>query len=344
MLGLSDVGVELDPWACATAVAAGHATVRADVTQFPCAHLAGRVDGLIASPPCQSFSAAGKGDGRAIVDQLVAAVHAGRWDPIDDGGASHVLEVGRWAETVRPRWVACEQVPEVLPVWRAYAARWRAMGWSTWAGVLCAADYGVPQTRRRALLLACLDRPAVPPAPTHCRGGADTLGGAVAPWVSMADALGWPADGLAPYERDVARPAPTLTAKSGGQWTLRPGGGRGRGQGHRDAVPDSEPAPTVSFGHDAASWIFERPATTVCGDPRLSFPGHHDEEHRSLSAEDGSVRLTLDQALALQSFPVDYPVQGNKTEAFRQVGNAVPPLLAAHVIAALTGANVPDGG
>ncbi len=41
--------------------------------------------------------------------------------------------------------------------------------------------------------------------------------------------------------------------------------------------------------------------------------------------------------LTLQSFPPDYPVQGTKTAQFRQVGDAVPPLLAAHILAAATG-------
>jgi len=61
MLGLTEVGIELDPWACATRRAAGHQVIRADVATFPLGHLAGRVTGLIMSPPCQAFSTAGAG-------------------------------------------------------------------------------------------------------------------------------------------------------------------------------------------------------------------------------------------------------------------------------------------
>lgn len=286
-LGLADIGFELDPAACATRAAAGHLTIRTDVRDVALAHLAGLVSAIIASPPCQSFSTAGNGDGRAVLDRLCAMVAAGDWgDGLGEGWA-HVLEPGRWVEALRPEWVALEQVPPVLPVWQVYAERWRRLGYSCWAGVLNAADYGVPQTRQRAFLVASRAQAILPPQATHARGGALTMFGELAPWVSMADALGWPRT-----------------------WEIA--GAKGQ-------------------------WVFERPATTVCGDPRLSFPGHHDEEHRGMSEDEGSVRLTLRDALILQSFRPDYPVQGNKTAAFTQVGNGVPPRLAAHVLSAVTG-------
>src|SRR5512139_1242400 len=68
LLGLAEVGVELDPAVCATRTAAGHATVRADVASLPVAHLKGRIRGLIASPPCQGFSAAGHRNGLSDLD------------------------------------------------------------------------------------------------------------------------------------------------------------------------------------------------------------------------------------------------------------------------------------
>lgn len=308
-LGLTEVGIEFDPWACATRRAAGHPVIRADVSQLPVDHLAGRVEGLIASPPCQAFSAAGNGQGRDLLDLFVGDVDRGDWGCrlVHGRVGAEVLQVGRWAEAIRPRWVACEQVPPVLPIWRAYAHRWRALyGWSTWAGVLNAADYGVPQTRRRAILVARSDGwPALPPDPTHAREPDASLFGELRPWVSMAEALEW--------------------------------------------VGEDEPARTLAGNRAPRQWAFERPATTIVGDARCWPPGHKvnaddrarlgDEADERYSDRAGTeaIRLTIRDALALQSFRPDYPVQGTKTAQFRQVGDAVPPLLAAHIVAAVTG-------
>lgn len=366
-LGLTDIGVELDPSACATAVAAGHRTIRADVASFPLDHLAGRVTGLIMSPPCQAFSLAGKGDGRAVVDRLVSAVHAGDWsavDPTRAGGYGHVLEVGRWAETLCPEWVACEQVPEALPVWQAYAQRWRAMGWSTWAGVLCAADYGVPQTRRRAFLIVSRVGRAAPPEATHAEDPHPALfGPALLPWVSMADALGWPSEvevhhirGAGMEERHGPRPgrrgdqpAPTVEGGSWRRWSIVTNNDSliRRGVTRRYERDSDRPAPSVTGS--ARSWVWRQPATTVAGDPQITARCHHDEGTQGANAKttaqvragdyEGTepIRLTLAEALTLQGFRPDYPVQGTKSAQFLQVGNAVPPPLAAHVIAAVTG-------
>lgn len=315
-IGLVAIGWEIDEAACATRAAAGHKTIRADVATWPLDQLVGRVDGIIASPPCQAFSTAGKGTGRQVLDELVDAVARGDWGwSHDDDRVRHVLEVGRWVETIRPRWVACEQVPPALPVWSAYADRWRhRFGWSTWAGILNAADYGVPQTRRRAFLLARRNgRPVHPPEPTHACDPQPGLFGELRPWVTMADALGW---GHAVVntrgERLVdcgTEPAPTLAGIAGSrsQWVLREIQERG-------AVRTlDQPAMTISASADNGNFRFElwphrRPATAI----------------------------SLRDALILQGFPPDYPLQGTRSKQWEQIGNAVPPPLAAAVVAAVT--------
>ncbi len=77
------------------------------------------------------------------------------------------VEPLRWAVALRPRWVALEQVPGVLELWSLFAGLLAGHGYDATAGVLSAEQYGVPQTRKRAYLVASLDGPAQLPVPTH---------------------------------------------------------------------------------------------------------------------------------------------------------------------------------
>ena len=335
-VGLDPLGIENWGPAIATSQAAGFRTLVADLADL-CPHTVGPVDGLIASPPCPDWSAAGSRAKR-------------------DGKTGSLVDVPMvWARALRPRWLAWEQVPPALEVWEVNADELRSLGYSVWTGVLNAANYGVPQTRERAFLLASLDRPALPPEPTHARAPEPSLFGPQhRPWVSMGEALEF--HGALHTNRDQRpdgtrqtvgsdRPAPTLTGEAGSQWYLRPGVVEGRNRRYRSVC---EPAPTVCFGNDAASWVWELPATTVTGDPRLSPRCHHDNDVRQtagaktleqIAAGEGDrttpVRLTIQQALVLQTFPPDYPLQGTKGDRFKQVGNAVPPLLAHRILETL---------
>jgi DNA (cytosine-5)-methyltransferase 1 len=143
------------------------------------------------------------------------------------------------------------------------------------------------------------------------------------------------------------RSAPALTSKSGGQWVLRTSFGKpaagpkstGSGShGTHEMDPFERPAHAVTTkAKDWAAWVTERPATTVQGDPRVGRPGHKDREGGEAQFAVDSVRITPEEAAALQSFPPGYPFQGTKTKRFEQVGNAVPPLLAEHVLAMAAG-------
>ena len=65
-------------------------------------------------------------------------------------GLRLLAEPMRWLAGLRPGWVCLEEVPDVLPLWKQYALYLQQWGYNTWTGVLNAADYGVPQTRKRA--------------------------------------------------------------------------------------------------------------------------------------------------------------------------------------------------
>lgn len=346
-LGLDVIGIELDGAACATRTAAGLATMAADVSKIdpvPLTAEHGPITGLLGSPPCPSFSAAGRRAGLDELPRLHRHLHGclGKWnDPGDDWSDARtplVLEPARFVNMLTPQWIALEQVPTVLPIWETMARLFEAWGYSTWTGLLNSADYGVPQTRIRAFLLAHRAWAAQPPTPTHSREGDDgnLFGSQLLPWVTMADALGWEGED---------RPARTLCGRGTPRWLYEDdSGNRGKmvlnpgrtpTQPNRRTYELDEPAPTIAFGHDRANWAWERPATTVCGDPRIGRPGHKDRDKGEKQFEQDSVRLTIEEALTLQSFPVDYPLQGSMTAKFGQVGNAVPPLLAKAILVGL---------
>lgn len=331
-LHATEIGLEWDAAACETRAAAGHATIRTDIAAYAFAQFGDRVTGLIASPPCQDFSLAGKRAG------------------IEGERGQLIREVLRWSEGLRPEWIACEQVPPALPVWRDYETELRKLGYYTWSGVLNAADYGVPQTRRRAILLASRMGPIGPPDPTHDRHPEPSLfGDALRPWVSMADALGWGRP--KPAWTLTARASPLMHGGSGayetikqeierGEWSVNTGRSWVKGDTREDAqtVPASAPAPAPALTGQTEAWWFTRPATTLVGSfcpDIVAGPGV--DLTRPRQDRVGSVRISITDALVLQSFPADYPLQGSKSKQFQQVGNAVPPRLAAHILARVTG-------
>jgi DNA (cytosine-5)-methyltransferase 1 len=261
-LGVTTLRVENDDAARATATAAGFVNTHDDVMTY-------RQDrffhGLKASPPCQTFSPAGNGKGRKDLDVVLAQLHrVADGGPIDyehfsDARTGLVLEPLRIIRDAlyagEPfRWIVMEQVPQVLPVWDEYAKLLTQAGYSVAVGNLHAEQYGVPQTRKRAVLIASLDRDVTLPMPTHSRFHNRTperLDEGVLPWVSMTTALGW---GLG------ARPSPTVTGggtEAGGaepishlarwidreDWVYRNGN-----QTNSAERPIEHPAPTVHFG------------------------------------------------------------------------------------------------
>lgn len=314
LLGLTEVGLEWDAAACATRVAAGHRmTIRCDVSAYPTAPFAGRIKVAIDSSPCQAWSRAGKGLGlvdQPLVHQAVADLAAGRDTRADlkakclDPRSILAAEPMRWHHDLRPETILMEQVPAVLPLWQQYAQILRGWGYSAWCGILNSADYGVGQARRRAILIASRVRDVTAPAPTHADHpqGDGLFGPRLLPWRTMADTLGWG------YTR---RPAPTVTG--GGTET---GGAEPWSSTSRAAMRAAMDNP----GH----WAWRRPAPTVTG-----TVGHVGGKQVG-----GHLNLSAGEAAALQSFPGGHPFQGNAGQVALQIGNAMPPLLAAHVAAA----------
>lgn len=390
VLGARDVGLEWDEWACKTRAAAGQLTIRADVAVYPVRPFLGRTVGLIASPPCQAWSMAGKRLGlvdQPLVHQAVADLAAGRdtrarlLAACRDERSLLAAEPMRYLHALNtvgePEWVAMEEVPDVLPLWRQYAAVLRRWGFSVWTGILNAADYGVPQTRRRAILLASRVRTAQPPPPTHAQVAEheSLFGPGRARWVSMAEALGWGA---------TDRPVPTVCAGGGpgggpepfpsgsrktlsdarerGTWTPRPDGAvppshrEGARWAARHGTRENRAAdvPVPMFTAESRRWAWslrsnnqanatvrsiEEPAGTLFFGHRanectwVAAPASSPSQDTEAPALPEPIRITAREAGLLQTFPANYPWAGNKGQQFSQIGNAVPPRLAAHLLA-----------
>lgn len=380
-LGITELGIENDEDVWQTRKLAGMTTFARDVwdVSLPAMKLA--YDLYTAGPPCQTFTHVGKGHGRAdlgvigdILERMATKVYTleAFYDgirnlslrPHADPRTSLVLLPLLHILRDRPRAVVLEQVPPVLVLWEAYADVLRAYGYSVDAGMVDAEMFGVPQTRKRAVLVANRDMEVVLPQPTHSHyhpRHPARLDQGVKPWVSMADALGggeshWkPSDlvgfprkadgrdegveiaGVEYRSRDLRpadRPAWAITSKtrSWKRWGF-----------------EDRPAPTIT-GHGPAS---RHPSGTQraylraieAGTFTLREPWDvssarkptYDGQSLSRSYEREATSITIPEGLLLQTFPPEFPLYGNRNSQWQQIGNAVPPLLAERLILAALG-------
>lgn len=366
-LGIKEAGVEIMPEAIETRTANGMETIYHDVwdgMQLTAEEHRGQYGSyglLIASPPCQTFSLAGKGAGRAALDEVLEAIELHAYKDADallrfgkqhDMRTALVLTPLAYVWRDRPRLVALEQVPTVLPVWEACADVMREWGYEVKVEILNAEQYGVPQTRKRAILVARRNGPVSMPKPTHSKyhiTKPSKLDPGVLKWVGMAETLGWPVvdstdvvfrNGNQAHaaKRNLRHPAPTIMfgarsnkvewmgaeaakdpSASGRRVTaeeasalqsyptmLRSNYGTGGDASNRGERSAEQPAPTLTSKADRNKW-------------------------------DGERNMSADEASILQTYEKPFTWCGTKTKQFLQIGNAVPPLLAEAILAALIG-------
>jgi DNA (cytosine-5)-methyltransferase 1 len=281
----------------------------------------GALDVLIGGPPCQGFSVYNHGRGTS------------------DPRTKLPFHYLRIVEGLAPKWIVMENVTGMLSIADAVESFVREMariGYRVEHKILKAEEYGVPQERRRIVFIGNrINREIYWPRATH--------GKAAKPFVSIADALsdlpvinnGEDASGL-PYRfkpkselQRVLRcgvktvrnhAAPKLSAinlermkhiRQGGSWRdiplqlLPEGMKRAKRSDH-----------TKRYGRMSPEGL----ACTILTKCDIHWGQFiHPHEDRAISVR---------EAARLQTFPDTVVFRGPRTEQYRQVGNAVPPVLA----------------
>ena len=253
----------------------------------------GRVQGLLAGPPCQGYSAAGARDPDAEEN-------------------THYRQVARLAAELRAETVCLENVPGVRRVrgrnfLNAILVSLRDAGYATEAHLINACDFGVPQHRARYLFLGRRGRDApAPPRPdethrAHGRGSASHL-----PDV--------------PTLRDVLAALPELPAGSSGEPATGPDGTEYfnvETMAHSERVVAKIKA--IKPGEGPISY------RRLKGDEaRTLIAGH-----RALPVHPWLDRtISVREAATIQGFPHHYRFCGPRSAQPLQVANAVPPPLA----------------
>jgi len=284
-----------------------------------------QADIVIGGPPCQGFSLLNKKRGHDARKQL--------WRPYFDVIERSGAEV-----------FVMENVPQLLdsPEYQEIRATARTLGFELTHAKLVAADYGVPQQRQRAFIVGCkFANPATvfPPKKTHYnskkngRPDSDEYVPNARPWRSVRNAVGNLPRPKGTEIRTTEKPpldlhfGRTPTDISMKRYRAIPNEGMNRFNLQRVA-PHLTPACWIrktSGGTDLFGRLWwDRPAFTIRTEFFKPEKGRylHPEQHRP---------ITHREAARFQTFPDDFRFKGSKIEIAKQIGNAVPPLLAARV-------------
>ena len=282
-----------------------------DVAGFP------KADVVIGGPPCQGFSPLNR--------DVVGFERRGLW-----------REYLRALEQAEPRTFVMENVPELLRA-AEYAEFKRCaedLGFNVEGRILNAADFGVPQRRRRAIVIGVRAGKIPWPQATHAE--TPSADGPAKPWATFREAVA----GLPPRpdERNWHRSRnPRSESVRRYKAVPRDGGDRFAMQRNLDRaglghlVPRCwREKPTGTTDVFGRLW-WDRPTLTIRTEFFKPEKGRylHPSAHRP---------ITLREAARCMSFPDDFIFPENQamTSVARQIGNAVPPLLARHIAVALS--------
>lgn len=262
------------------------------------------VDVIIGGPPCQGFSIAGK----RIVE--------------DDRNKLYKAFVG-FVDCFRPKALVMENVPNILSIGNGMVRDsiikdFEKLGYKVSVQVITASDYGVPQNRRRAVFVGLADgRDFVFPEPFKTRKVTSYDALCDLTEESIADGTPYPTEPMCDFQRYVRSGSAGIynhditihNEKTKEIIALVPDGGN-----YKDLPIELQQTRKVHI-----AW------TRLCSTkPSITIDtGHRHHFHYKWN------RIpTVRENARLQSFPDDFIFMCSKTSQYKQVGNAVPPLMA----------------
>lgn len=272
----------------------------------------GNIDIIVGGPPCQGFSQ--KGQRKTIHDERNFLFKY------------YVKAV----EKVKPKYFVMENVPNLLTAEKGYFKReiielFNRLGYEIKTGVLDAADYGVPQNRRRAVIIGKYQCKAPElPAPMEQKV---TIWDAISDLAYLESGEGEevqeyknPPESL--YQQEMRKDSTKLynhIATKHSKVALErlamipPNCGK-------EVLPKEHLTKSIYSG----TWTrMVKDEVSVTITTRFDTPSSGKFTHPYLNRA-----ITVREAARIQSFPDDFHFVGTKTSQMKQVGNAVPPNLA----------------
>lgn len=290
----------------------------------------GDIDVVIGGPPCQGFSLA---RGTRFVDDPRNRLYK---------------EFVRFVSQLRPKWFVMENVPGITnigggSILKAIYDDFDRIGYNLDHKVVNMAEYGVPQSRRRAIFVgnrvgANFSWPVASHTMKACKSSSaqlELLSDAI-PVVSIADALGdlpWPLGRYFAHRANSQMRGPrNRIVESDPAFTLRVRGD--------EFAFCSEPAsgafipgplPEVKIGYSPVETEYQR-LMRESSPPWLEFELEVQEtRRRRVGSLRGTRRLAILEQQRLQGFPDWFQFVGRSYAQGKQIGNAVPPVFASRL-------------
>jgi len=275
------------------------------------------IDIVVGGPPCQSYSTLGKRQ--------------------NDDRAQMFTEYCRVLKILQPKIFIFENVTGLLSMlggklFETIKSEFRDIGYNLQHEVLNAVDYGIPQIRKRVILVGTKKENTFRfPTPTHAEcGGEDKM----QPYITLEDAIGdmpilksgqtsskYLCEPQNEFQKFVRKGSVGLTENNcikNGEHLVRlmealPDGGS------KDNLPP-ELRPKSGYGNTYAKLWWKRPVSTITRNFACVSSSRciHPRDSRALTTREGA---------RLQSFPDTYKFYGSVSKKNLQIGNAVPPLL-----------------